>query len=105
MPVTLKATLPDRRSVELALEHMVQDYGVDRDAIAIETAGAENSAGAQVAGADAESGYPGLASDPDDAAVNGALYVTVEVEDGEVEKAQQAFRDAGATDVQTIRGG
>ena len=98
---TLRATMPDRRSVELAIEHMVQDYGVERDAIVIETAGPENTVGEQVAGADAESGYPGLPSDPEDAAVNGAIYVTVEVEDVQVEAAQRAFEDAGATDVQS----
>ena len=101
MTTTIRATLPDRRSVELAIEHLVQDYGVDRDAVAIETVGETNTAGEQVAGADAETGYPGLAADPDEAAINGALYVTVEVDQSDEGKAVKAFEDAGATDVQS----
>ena len=104
MTVTLRATMPDRRTVELAIEHLVQDHGLDRDAIAIEPVGAENTVGERVSGADADSGYPGLPADPDEAAVNGAIYVTVDVDDADADAAEKAFEAAGATDVQSSRG-
>ncbi len=100
MTVTVNAVLPDRRSVELAVEHLVQDYGLDRSKIGIRPVGAENTMGERVAGADAESGHPGLTSGPDEAAVNGAIRVSLEMEDDKAEQVEKAFRDAGATDVQ-----
>ena len=100
MTVTVNAILPDRRAVELAVEHLVQDYGLDRDKITIEPVGTENTMGERVAGADAESGYSGLASDPEEAAVNGALRVSVQMDPGQADDVKKAFRDAGATDVQ-----
>ena len=99
MPTTLSATLPDRRSVELAIEHLVQDYGLDRSAIEISPVGRENTAGEQVAGADAESGYPTLPSDPQEAAINGAIQVTVTLDEAVVDKARAAFEEAGATNI------
>ena len=100
MTITVTAVLPDRRSVELAIEHLVQDYGLDRSKIGIQPVGTENTMGERVAGADAESGHPGLAPDPDEAAVNGAIRVSLEMEADAAEQVEKAFRDAGATGVQ-----
>jgi len=49
-----------RREAELAVEHLVQDHGVDRTAVTVRAAGPENSAGTAAAGADVESGHPGV---------------------------------------------
>ncbi len=57
MTKTIKGTFPTRREVEIAVEHLVQDYGLDRTVISIEPASADNSAGTSVSGADAESGH------------------------------------------------
>lgn len=50
MSTTIKALFPGRREVELAVEHLVQEYGVERTDIFIEPAGSKNSAGDEPAG-------------------------------------------------------
>ncbi len=98
MPV-VTAVLPDRRAVELAVEHLVQDYGHDRDKITIAPVGLDNTMGERAAGADIESGHAGLEAEPEAAAVNGAIRVSLEVEGDRGEQVEKVLRDAGATDV------
>lgn len=102
MGKTIIGTFPSRREVEIAVEHLVQDYGLDRSDIFIEPVSDDNSAGESVAGADAESGRPNTDADAEGAAYNGALTVSVDVNEDEDEAVDKAFRDAGASDV-TIR--
>ena len=61
MDGTISGRFATRREAELAVEHLVQDLGVDRAAVTIRPEGAENSAGVEAAGADVESGHPGVA--------------------------------------------
>lgn len=61
METALCGRFATRREAELAVEHLVQDHGVDRSAVTIRPEGDENSAGTVAAGADTESGHPGLA--------------------------------------------
>lgn len=98
MAKTIKATFPSRREVELAVEHLVQEYGVERTDIFIEPAGSQNSSGDAPAGADVESGHPGEAADASGAAYEGQLVVSVDMNEDEEAAVQAAFREAGAMD-------
>ena len=97
MGKTITGIFPTRREVELAVEHLVQEYGLERADIFIEPNTRENSAGVEASGGDAKSGNP--ASQPDaDAALNGTLLVSVDINENEMDAVKKAFRDAGAID-------
>ena len=100
MGKTIVGTFPTRREVELAVEHLVQDYGLDRSDIYIQPKGSENSAGVTPTGADVESGHPGMEKHGDPA-IGGALEVSVDMNEDETDAVMTSFRDAGATDVIT----
>ncbi len=90
---TVTGTFPTRREAEIAVEHLVQQYGLERTDIFIEPSSRENSAGVSSSGGDAKSGQP-----DDDAALNGSLLVSVDINEDEMEAVEKAFREAGATD-------
>ena len=96
MPRTLIGTFATRRAADLAIEHLVQEYGIDRAAIMVAPVSDANSVGTKPAGADVESGHPGVETDAAPA-LAGALTVTVDIEDDETDAVTQAFADAGAT--------
>jgi len=60
MAHTLTYGFATRRDAELALEHLVQEHRIDRAAITLHAAGPDNTAGERAAGADVESGHPGV---------------------------------------------
>jgi len=99
MGVTIRGTFPSRREAELAVEHLVQEYGVERSDIFIEPLGAENSAGEEITGADAESGHGGSKPDADGAAYEGAISVSVDMNADEQSDVERAFSEAGALEV------
>ncbi|MGK2910120.1 MAG: hypothetical protein ACSLE1_10050 [Sphingobium sp.] len=99
MGKTITGTFATRRDVEIAVEHLVQDYGLDRADIFIQPENDENSAGSQETGADVESGHPNSEPDSQGAAYNGALLVSVDVNEDEDEDVEKSFRDAGALNV------
>lgn len=96
MPRTLTGTFETRRAADIAIEHLVQEYGIDRTDIVVAPVSDANSVGSRAAGADVESGHPGTATDTTPA-LAGALTVTVDIEDDETEAVTKAFADAGAT--------
>lgn len=101
MGKTITGTFSTRREAEIAVEHLVQQYGLERADIFVEPASSENSAGVAPSGGDAPSGHP--ASQPDDdAALNGALLVSVDVNEDETQAVEKSFREAGAIDF-TVR--
>ncbi|AOR79431.1 hypothetical protein [Novosphingobium resinovorum] len=99
MSTTIKALFPGRREVELAVEHLVQEYGIERTDIFIEPAGSKNSAGDQPAGADVASGQNRETPDASGAAYEGQLVVSVDMNEDEGDAVTQAFREAGAVEV------
>jgi hypothetical protein len=99
MGTTITGTFPTRREVEIAVEHLVQDYGIERSDVFIQPVSDANSAGEAVTGADAESGHATDTTDAEGAAYNGALLVSVDMNEDEGEAVEKAFRDAGATNV------
>lgn len=90
MTVMLSATFDTRREAEMTVERLVQQFDLDRATVFITTEGDGNSVGAEAAGSDTEAGAPSE-EDRDDAPLNGAIVVTVEVDD---EATAEAVRDA-----------
>jgi len=99
MATTVIGTFPSRREVELAVEHLVQEYGFERTDIFIEPVSDANSAGVAATGADAESGHPGRTPDARGAAYKGALRISIDMNKDEVDAVERAFREAGATEI------
>lgn len=60
MERTITANFDTRRDAETAVEHLVQVHGIDRADVFIGAAGKANTAGVRPAGADVESGHPGV---------------------------------------------
>ncbi|WP_340316479.1 hypothetical protein [Rhizorhabdus argentea] len=100
MGQTIIGRFETRRGAELAIEHLVQDLGVERTDIFIEAPGSENSAGTAPAGADVESGHPSHEK-RGEPALGGEIVVSVELEDELAAKARAYLDDAGATSVET----
>lgn len=84
-----------RRDAERAVEHLVQEHGLERTDIFVVAEGAANSAGTRVAGADLESGHYGAEGEhaPE---LAGAIEVSVECDDARTEIVTDALRAAGA---------
>ncbi|KQS59406.1 hypothetical protein ASG39_19035 [Rhizobium sp. Leaf371] len=94
---TLIATFDTREAADLAIEHLVQQYGIERTDVFVEAVGSGNTAGTQPSGGDLENREgDGVRTD---AALDGQLQVSVDLALADVEKAQAAFREAGALDV------
>lgn len=100
MPNTIAATFETRRDAEMAVEHLVQEHGIDRAAVTIAPASAANSAGTATAGADLEDGSPKQDSDGEPA-LAGRLRVTATVEDGAADKVRSSFATYGGKTAET----
>ena len=90
MAKTIRGDFATRREAELAIEHLVQEYGIDRQAVQVTPAGAENSAGEKPSGADQDR----RTGDPGASPSHGRIAVSVQVEDDIVDRAEQALRQA-----------
>jgi len=101
MTQTLSGQFETRREAEMAVERLVQGHGIERDAIVVAAAGEENTAGEDLAGADAKRGNDG--EEPrSDGALTGAVLVAVEVaDDGQAAAIREAFTEFKAADVAT----
>ncbi|WP_249691046.1 hypothetical protein [Stappia sp. WLB 29] len=86
-----------RGDAERAVEHLVQEHGIDRSAISVGAARQANSAGTKASGADAAANPDeGSAFEP---ALGGPIEVSVQLKDANGAQAEKAFRSAGATDI------
>ena len=100
MGTTLTATFETRREVEMTVERLVQEYGVERTDVFIAADGDENSAGEEQAGSDGEAGEPGP-EQRGDAPLHGAVSVSVDIEDeGKADTIRSAFAEFSAHDVE-----
>ena len=95
MGQTITAELETRRAADLAVEHLVQEYGIERTDVFVEAADEQNTAGAVVGGADAAAGRPGTPS-RSDAPLHGRVRVSADVDDAIAEKVRKAFGEQGA---------
>ena len=99
MSTTLTGEFETRREAEMAVERLVQEHGIDRGKIQIAATGSQNSAGTEEAGSDTAAGEPTPES-RDDAALNGAIAMTVEIENTDAAASvRSAFSEFDASDV------
>lgn len=91
---TVVATFATREKAETAVEHLVQQHGINRADIFVEPEGPENSAGTDRAGAD--TGAPRSSGGP---ALHGRLRLSVDLSRGHIAEVESALRELGAADV------
>ena len=94
MPQTLSAEFDTRRDAEMTVEHLVQEYGLDRSAISIVSMSEDNSAGTQVAGADLEQSRSEGGSETHPA-LSGRLKVSVQAGEDHKDKILETFSSFG----------
>ena len=99
MRQTIIGCFNTRREAELAVEHLVQEHGIERADVFIEAPDA-NSAGVVAAGADRESGHPGVKKSGRPA-LTGAIEVSVQCGQDDAGTVESALREAGATQVRS----
>ena len=90
MPRTITAEFAIRREAELAVERLVQEYGIDRKAVQVVAAGDDNTAGVVPSGADRDP----ETGEPDASATHGRIRVSVAVDDAIADRAEAALRQA-----------
>src|SRR3546814_14759213 len=93
---TINACFSSRREADLALEHLTQEHGVERTDIFVQSATDENTAGTEVAGADAAAGDPGT-DRRDDSALHGRVEIAIDISDDQQDVVCAALRESGAT--------
>jgi hypothetical protein len=97
---TIIANFDARRDAETAVEHLVREHGIERADIFIRAPGTANTAGTRPAGADIESGHPGVAR-RGQAELSGPIEVAVECDAGQSTVVRSALEKAGATGLRT----
>lgn len=99
MSQTLNARFSTRRVAELAVEHLVQEYGIERTDIFIDVEGSQNSAGEEPDGAENEAGTPSVAT-REDTPLNGAILVSVDLNnDDQFGSVKSTLREFGDIDL------
>jgi hypothetical protein len=93
---TIVANFDTRRDAETAVEHLVQEHGIERADISVRAPGAANTAGTRAAGADVESGHPGVGKHGTPQ-LSGPIEVCVECDAGRSTVVTSALQKAGAT--------
>lgn len=95
MERTIIAHFETRRDAETAVEHLVQEHGVKRTDIFVSAPGAANTAGSRAAGADVESGHPGVEKRgaPE---LKGSIEVSVDCHGAEAGLVEATLKEAGA---------
>lgn len=96
MPQIITGYFDTRRDAEMAVEHLVQDHGLDRNRVQALAEGAENSAGTEVSGADAADAAAG---ETPEGQRRGRIIVRAEVEDSMMDVARACFEECNAADV------
>ncbi|TXN23177.1 hypothetical protein [Methylobacterium sp. WL9] len=98
MSKTISAEFETRRDAEMAVERLVQEYGLDRSSVRIVAASDENTAGTQAAGADLEGGQPKTetAGEP---ALNGKVKVSADVAEASADKVVSSFEGYGGSSI------
>ena len=96
---TLFAEFDTRRDAEMAVEHLVQEHGLDPKTISVVAVSQDNSAGTRASGSDVENSgdKAGMTSEP---ALAGRLKVSVEVDDGLSDKVLASFAAHGGRPAQ-----
>lgn len=89
---TLRATFDTRTAADLAVEHLVQQHGISRPDIFIQSATAENTSGAVASGGDvSKSGAV-----RDDARLEGEIELFADIPSDKISAIQHSLGEAGA---------
>ena len=94
MMQTITADFDTRRQAEMTVEHLVQEYGLDRGAISVVAADTENTAGTRAAGGDVQDGH-GHQETSAKPALAGAVRVSAMLEDALAPKVLAAIETYG----------
>lgn len=97
----LSAIFATREQAELAVEHLVQEYKIERATIYVEPVADENSSGVEISGGDHASGDPG-SRERHDAALKGAIEVSTPATTENMAKLRRALEDTGAIRVEAF---
>ncbi len=95
------AYFDNRREAELALEHLIQERGIERTDVFLQARGAANTAGVKAAGADVESGHPGVAK-RGSPKLDGEIELSVDCHGSERDMVMKTLKETGA---KTVRAG
>ncbi|WP_428671981.1 hypothetical protein [Reyranella sp.] len=96
MESTIVAEFESRRQAELAVERLVQEHRIPRTDVFVRARGEANSSGVKAAGADIESGHPGVEKQarPE---LAGMIEVSVDCHGEHSGKVRHALQAAGAS--------
>lgn len=90
--ITIRATFETREAADLAVEHLVQQYGVSRPDIFVQSSTSENSAGISPSGGDAAH-KEGARSD---AKLAGEIEVSADIAVSQIAAVERSLGEAGA---------
>ena len=91
---SISALFDTREAADYAIEHLVQQHGLNRADIFAEPEGDQNTAGNRPSGSD-----KGKEDAVEDAALRGAIRVSVDVASGRVDVVESTFREMGGQDI------
>ncbi|MNE54777.1 hypothetical protein D3C80_1495870 [compost metagenome] len=89
---TIRATFDTREAADLAVEHLVQQHGISRPDIFIQSATDRNTTGSKPSGGDAS--HEG--GSRNDAALEGEIEVSADIASDQIAAVQRSLGDAGA---------
>ncbi|MDK4718268.1 hypothetical protein PH552_02780 [Rhizobium sp. CNPSo 3968] len=92
---TIRATFQTRQAADLAVEHLVQQHGISRPDIFVQSASDRNTAGSAPSGGDAshDEGARG------DALLAGEIEVSADIASSQAATVKRSLADAGALHV------
>jgi len=97
----LSATFRTHEEATLAVEHLVQEYGIEPSFIYVDPVSDENTAGVAPNGGDHAAGQPGHA-DRSDAPCRGEIELTVPAKPETLSRLRRALEDVGAVRVEAF---
>jgi hypothetical protein len=100
MEQTVVAYFDNRREAELAVEHLIQEHGIERTDIFLQAQGQANTAGIRAAGADVESGHPGVETHASPK-LDGEIELSVDCHGTEQDMVLKTLKETGATRVRS----
>ena len=99
MERTIVAQFESRRQAELAVERLVQEHGIPRTDVFVRARGEANSSGVKAAGADIESGHPGVEKHGSPQ-LAGMIKVSVDCHGDQSVKVCRVLSSAGASSLE-----
>ncbi|WP_438748264.1 hypothetical protein [Pararhizobium sp. O133] len=89
---TIRAIFESRAAADLAVEHLVQQHGISRPDIFIQSASAENTVGSELSGGDVSHDH----GDRDDAPLAGEIEVSADIALSQTPAVQRSLGEDGA---------